>query len=171
MHPIHLSNVPSFYHAYINLVKEADLTAAFLVHQKEFNSLLNTLQESQWDYRYAPGKWSVKDLVQHVIDAERIFCYRALRFARMDKTPLAGFDENTFAVAAMAEQRSIHELTAELNTVQKSSAQMFASFNRHQLEATGVANGSSIYVEAIGYIIIGHTIHHKNILKERYLHN
>ena len=159
MATIDLSKVPSFYHNYIAQVKENDLENAFL---KE-------IPEDQWMFRYAPGKWSVKELVQHIIDAERIFAYRALRFSRKDPTELPGFDENLYAPASKADHRTKEELIAELETVQKSSAQLFASFDEEQLHETGIANGSSVYVEAIGYIIVGHALHHKKVLSEKYL--
>lgn len=163
-----LSRVPSFYHGYVNLVKETNLDDAFQQHRVELKSLLNTLTPAQWNFQYAPGKWSIKDLVQHVIDGERIFCYRALSFSRNDITPLPGFDENSFAQAAHADRRSEKELLEELITVQLSTSQLFQSFSTTQLDASGIANGNSIYVAAIGFIIIGHTRHHCNILIERY---
>ena len=88
---VELSRVPEYYHGYINRVTEKDLNKAFLNHQIDFVSFLNDIPAEQWDYRYDEGKWSIKEVVQHIIDAERIFCYRALCIARKDKTPLPGF--------------------------------------------------------------------------------
>ena len=166
---VDLSRVPPFYHKYISFVSENDLDSAFKKHQADFISLLKKISSDQWDHRYAEGKWSVKELVQHVIDAERIFCYRALRFARKDKTELHGFDEGKFAAASKADKRTREDLLDELATVQKSSAQLFASFDEDQLDQQGTANGSSVYVKALGYIITGHALHHQNILTERYI--
>ena len=130
---------------------------------------LKNIPDEKWDYRYAEGKWTIKELVQHIIDAERIFCYRALNFARKDRSELPGFDENEFAAVSKADKRSKQDLLDELATVQKSSMQLFASFDDEQLNESGKANGNSIYVNGIGFIIVGHTMHHLNILKERYL--
>ena len=164
-----LSRIPHFYHNYINQVQGDDLASIFTRHQQDPISLLSTIPEEKWDYAYAQGKWTIKELVQHIIDAERIFCYRALCFARKDVTPLPGFDENTYAQYSKANKRTKLDLLAELSIVQKGSATLFASFDEEQLNATGTANQNPIYVLGIGFIIVGHTLHHLNILKERYL--
>lgn len=169
MNNIDLSRVPPFYHNYIKHVDEGNLKNAFQQYQVELLALLIDVAHEQWSYRYADGKWSIKEMVQHIIDADRIFCYRALRFARKDKTELPGFDENSFAAASGADRRTKEDLLDELTTVQKSAALLFSSFNEDQLNQTGTANGDEVYVEAIGFIIIGHTLHHKNILQQRYL--
>jgi hypothetical protein len=166
---VNLQRVPSFYHNYINLVRSTDLTEAFTQHQKFLTTLLQSLPADKWDYKYAEGKWSVKEVTQHLIDAERIFCYRALCFSRKEGASLPGFDENNYVSNSYAAQRPQEDLLEELKNVQQSSALLFASFNEEQLESTGIANGASIYVKAIGYIIIGHVLHHVNILNERYL--
>ena len=169
MAEVDLSRVPEFYHGYIKKAATALLSEAFREHQTQFVSFLREIPEERWDYQYAPGKWSIKELVQHVIDAERIFGYRALCFARKDKTPLPGFEENDYVAASNAGERTKEDLIQELSTVQRSTAQLFASFGPQQLEQEGVANGRAIYVKAIGYIIVGHVLHHQQILRERYL--
>ncbi len=169
MNNVDLLRVPSFYHNYIKQVAEADMTKAFQQHLVELRALLINIPAEKWAYRYAGGKWSIKEMVQHIIDADRIFCYRALRFARKDKTELPGFDEESFAAASNADTRTKEDLIDELSTVQKSAALLFSSFNEDQLNQTGTANGSEVYVAAIGFIIIGHTLHHKSILLQRYL--
>ena len=165
---VDLSRVPTFYHKYISHVKEDDLSEAFQKHQETFVSELKKIDGEKWSHRYAEGKWSIKELVQHVIDAERIFSYRALNFARQDKNELPGFDENLFAEVSKADKRSKDDLIDELSTIQKSSAQMFASFDEEQLNQSGIANENSVYVKGLGFIIVGHTLHHRNILLERY---
>jgi uncharacterized damage-inducible protein DinB len=166
---VDLSRVPESFHGYINCVKENDLSKAFQNHQTDFISFLKDLPVENWNYRYAEGKWSIKELVQHVTDAERIFCYRALCIARKEKASLPGFQEDDYANASKADKRTKEDLINELSVVQKSSAQLFASFDEEMLEESGISNGKSIYVKAIGNIIVGHTLHHKNILQERYL--
>lgn len=164
-----LSRVPAYYHNYINKVQKDDLGAIFTDHQRQFLDFLGNIPAEKWDYAYAPGKWTIKELVQHVIDAERIFAHRALCFARKDTTPLPGFDENTYVVNSKAGTRTKIDLIAEVQSVQRASATLFASFNEEQLEATGIANEQPTYVLGIAFIIVGHTIHHMDILKERYL--
>lgn len=168
MASIDLNRVPSFYHNYINLVNETSLSPAMAKHLQDAVAVLEQLPLQKWEYRYAPGKWTIKELVQHVIDAERIFAYRALCIARGEKTPLPGFDENSYAEASGANKRGYSDLIEELKTAQHSTFQLFRSFDESQLQQSGIANGNSIYVEAIGFILIGHTRHHLKILKERY---
>lgn len=164
-----LDRVPPFYYNYISLVKDDLLDDAFNKHQNEYPRLLQGIQEEKWNHHYAEDKWTIKEVVQHVIDAERIFNYRALCFARKEAASLPGFNENSYAAYSKANQRSGADLLSELNIVQQSSALLFKSFDEEQLESTGIANNSSIYVRAIGFIIIGHALHHARILEERYL--
>lgn len=166
---VDLSRVPEYYHKYINLAIGEDLESAFEKHQTELVSFLKEIPKKKWNYRYAEGKWSIKEVVQHIIDAERVFAYRALCFARKDQTPLPGFDENIFAASAKADERSKKDLIKELKAIQESSALLFSSFDEEQLEQPGVASGKPTYVKGIAYILLGHALHHKKILEERYL--
>ena len=164
-----LSRVASFYHTYINLVPEDELMHAFTVHTDLVNSLLETIPQDKYDFRYAPEKWTIKDVLQHLIDAERVFSYRALCFARRSPTPLPGFDENLFADNSQAHTRPWMQLVEEFRLVRASSVLLFGSFNDGQMECPGIANGSPTYVLALGYTLLGHVTHHCKILKERYL--
>ncbi|MGZ3845696.1 MAG: DinB family protein [Flavisolibacter sp.] len=166
---VDLSRIPEYYHKYVSLAIHDDIDTAFDKHQEELVSFLKGVPKKKWNYRYAEGKWSIKEVVQHIIDAERVFAYRALCFARKDQTPLPSFDENLFATNSKAEERTKKDLLKELETVQRSSAQLFKSFDEEQLEQPGVASGKSVYVRGVGYILLGHAIHHRNILQERYL--
>ena len=168
MHSIDLNRVPAFYHGYIQKVQTPNLATAFEEHLQT-SAYLKGVPADRWDHSYAEGKWTIKELVQHMIDAERIFAYRALRFARRDATPLPGFDENAYAVTAHAHVRQPADLLHEFEIVQQGSALLFASFNAQDLAATGTSNGHPIYVEAIGYIIVGHALHHLQVMQERYL--
>ena len=114
MATIDLSRVPVFYHGYIQNVSVQPMEAAFKLHQTELLDALQEVPESKWDYKYAEGKWSIKELVQHVIDAERIFAYRALCFARKDETVLPGFDENTYVASSGADKRNKADLRIEI---------------------------------------------------------
>ncbi len=164
-----LNRVPSYYHKYINLVPQQNIETILKDYGVSLIDALENLSHDKWNFKYAPDKWTIKELVQHIIDTERIFCYRALRFARRDKTPLPGFEENAYAAASDAIRRTGSELIDELSIVQRSTALLFFSFNEEQLDAEGESNGQSIYVGGIGYIIVGHSLHHLGILKERYL--
>jgi hypothetical protein len=169
MSNVELSRVPEYYHRYINQAVNDDLQTAFKKHLETLSGFLEKIPETKWDYRYAEGKWSIREIVQHIIDAERVFAYRALRFARKDRTELPGFDENLFAENSKAGQRSKQDLISELKSVQKSSADMFVSFDEEQLNEPGFASGKSTYVKGIAYILVGHALHHKQVMEERYL--
>lgn len=164
-----LTAVPPFYHNYILLVDQDDPGDAISTHVEETVKFLETIPDSKWDHAYDAGKWTIKELVQHLIDAERVFAYRSLRFSRKDLTPLPGFDENLFAANSNSNKRSATDLIEELKLVSKSSYHLFKSFDPEQLEYTGISNGSSISVNAIGFIIAGHAKHHLKIISERYL--
>ncbi|HVF81004.1 MAG TPA: DinB family protein [Flavisolibacter sp.] len=164
-----LADVPAWYHRYINEVQEDDLHNAIRSNSETAISFFKALPEEKWTYRYAEGKWSIKEMLQHIIDAERIFSYRALCFARKDATPLPGFDEDSYATASNAERRTKEELVMEFTTLRNSIEQLFASFDEDQLASVGISNNSPISVNAIGFIIPGHVRHHINVIKERYL--
>jgi len=164
-----LSRIGNWYHNYINLVTEDELTEAFDKQSASFIRFLETIPAEKYDYRYAEGKWTIKEVLQHIIDAERIFSYRALRFARKDATPLPGFDENTFAAAAKADTRSWDKLVEEFKVVRRSSELLFNSFDEDQLQSDGISSNSPNYVSGLGFILIGHAMHHQKIIKERYL--
>jgi DinB superfamily len=164
-----LSRVPEFYHNYINHVPANDLMDAFKKETPSLIHFLETIPAYKQDYRYANDKWTIKEIFQHIIDAERVFNYRALCFARKDTTPLPGFDESIFAKNAKADTRNWNDMLEEFKTVRKGSEFLFASFDEEQLNAAGIASNHSNYVLAFGYIVIGHSLHHQRIIKERYL--
>lgn len=163
------SRVAPFYHNYVSHVQEDNLADAFAKYSTSLINFLETIPAEKYDYRYAEGKWTIKEVLQHIIDAERIFTYRALRFARQDHTPLPGFDENNFADNSKAQQRDWHKLVEEFKAVRKSSEYLFNSFDEEQLESSGLANNSPTYVLGIGFLLIGHSLHHQKVLQERYL--
>ena len=121
------------------------------------------------EFRYAEGKWTIKDIILHLIDAERIFAYRALRIARNDNTALPGFEENDYVVAANANNREYESLLAEYETVRNATISLFETFSSEDLLRLGTASNNSVSVRAIGYIMLGHELHHKNVILERYL--
>jgi uncharacterized damage-inducible protein DinB len=164
-----LNRVPEFYHGYIKQVAEDDLLTALNSSRERFLSLLKIIPAEKYDYRYADGKWTVKEVVQHIIDSERVFTYRALRFARKDNTPLPGFNENLFTENAKAGKRNWNDLIEEFTAIRKSTELMFASFDNEQLDSAGISNNNSVYVLALGFMCAGHTYHHIQLLQDRYL--
>lgn len=154
---------------YLDLIPTEDWLEEMKKTGEKTASLYSFLAEEQSNFAYAEGKWTLKELLQHLIDAERIFAYRALRFARNDQTELAGWDEETYAKHYFSSERSLQSLIDEFETVRKSSCLLFENLNEIQLSKTGVANGNEISVETIGKLIVGHNIHHLNIIEERYL--
>jgi uncharacterized damage-inducible protein DinB len=131
--------------------------------------LIASIPEEKGEYRYQPEKWSIKELLCHMMDAERIFAYRALRFARNDKTPLSGFEEKDYAPEANAHGRTIQQLLKEIETLRITTIDLFASFTPGMLQRTGIANNVELSVLNLGYIVAGHESHHRIILRERYL--
>lgn len=169
MQYINFDRIPAFYHNYIRQVKSYNIKEAFNNHLIDISGLLKAIEEDKWNFRYAVDKWTIKEVVQHIIDAERIFNYRALCIARGENASLPGFDENTYAAQSKANNRSKQELMEELEAVQKATVLLFNSFDEEQLQSEGTANGKTISVKAIGFICIGHVLHHKKIMEERYL--
>ncbi len=164
-----LPNVPPFYMTYVNYVKDADVLEAMKESCKVTLQLVRSIPETKGEFRYQPEKWSIKELLCHMIDTERIFAYRALRFARKDKTPLAGFEEKDYAPEANAHNRTIENIANEMEHVRQTSIDLYTSFSEEMLSRTGKANNTEVSVLNLGYIISGHVLHHRKVLLERYL--
>jgi uncharacterized damage-inducible protein DinB len=164
-----LNRIPEWYHGYINKVKEDELMDALKNQALDFVSFLQTIPAEKRDYSYADGKWTIRQVLLHILDAERIFAYRALSFARKDVTPLPGFDENEYAENSKAGNRDWDDMIEEFKVVRRSTEILFGSLDNDQLESSGNASGKSTYVKGIGFIIAGHTSHHVDVIKERYL--
>lgn len=163
------ADFPSFYHRYMEEAEGADMLEAMRIAAEKMRQVLARIGPDMENHRYAPGKWSIKEVVQHVIDAERIFGYRALRFSRGDATGLPGFEENDYAPASQAERRTLKDLLREYDAVRSSSILLFESLPPETLDLSGTANGRSITVRALGWVIAGHSNHHVTVLSERYL--
>jgi hypothetical protein len=158
-----------FYETYVKLVPDIELMDAFTQSFIITDQIWEKILESKADYQYAANKWTITQVVQHIIDTERIFTFRALCFARGEQQPIFGFDENTYADQATVTHRKLQDIQAEWFFLRQSTTHLFGSFNEEMLQKKGIANGNMISVNALGYIIIGHSLHHFNILKERYL--
>jgi uncharacterized damage-inducible protein DinB len=160
----------SFYANYINAVSdEYSLVEELEISVHRLIKFVQNIPMDKFDYRYAEGKWTIKDIILHLIDAERIFAYRALRFARKDATPLASFDENIYVDVAHANQRTIQDLLTELAVVRQSTLSLFKSFSEEDLMQIGTASNNPMSVRALGFVIIGHQNHHQRVFLERYL--
>jgi uncharacterized damage-inducible protein DinB len=159
----------AYYETYVGKVKGDSAKDIISTYSKPMMEFYTSLPDSKADHAYADGKWTVKELLQHIIDAERIFSYRALRIARKDQTPLPGFDENTYAPASRASQRSLQSLKDEFEAVRKSTDILLNTMDEDQLSQRGTASNNPVTANAIAFIIFGHMLHHKQILEERYL--
>lgn len=166
-----LLQVPEWYHGYINKVTGNDFLVEMKKQTGELIRFLKRIPVEKQDYRYAKGKWTVKELVQHLVDAERIFAYRALCFARQDKTSLPSFDENEYANNSKAKKRKWNELIEEYKIVRLSNEILFGSFDKGQIQSVGIANNNPVSVNAIGFILVGHATHHLEIIKARYINS
>lgn len=157
-----------YYGRYIAQAPGDDALEALRETGESLTRLVQGLDETKALHRYAPGKWSVKEVLNHITDGERVFSYRALRFARADNTPLPGFDENTWVPNAGSDRRPLAEIVDELRAVRASSLAMFRSFEAEALTRRGEANGHGISVRALAWIIAGHSRHHETLFRERY---
>lgn len=154
---------------YINKVNSDTVADIVKDYAQQIAAFYNALPEAKADYAYAPEKWTIKDVLQHVIDAERIFAYRLLRIARADKTPLPGFEENDYAAIAGASARTLTSLKEEFNAVRAATDLLLLSLTEEQLDRTGTTSGVEVSANAIVYVLYGHLLHHKEILEQRYL--
>lgn len=163
------ADYPDHFKKYIDQVPEEDLMTAFKSQSVLINSFLPLITEEKSAYAYAEGKWTIKELMQHIIDTERIFCYRGLCIARKETASLPGFDENDYAANSEANKRSWQSLIEEFSVVRKSTELLYASFSIEALDRKGISNNKILSVASTGFICIGHFYHHKKILEERYL--
>jgi uncharacterized damage-inducible protein DinB len=158
-----------FYARYIEKVPEGDLPALLEGQAAEVDQLLASLSEAQALHRYAPGKWSIKEMVGHLADAERIMTYRLLRIARGDATPLAGFEEDDYVRAAGFDRRTLTDLRAEFQAVRRATLALIRSLDAEAFARRGTANQNPVTAAALAHILFGHTSHHMSILRDRYL--
>lgn len=158
-----------FHAGYVAAVPDVDVLALLKKQNGETLRLLGKIGEKKSRYRYAPGKWTIREVVGHLTDAERVFAYRALTFARGDKTPLPGFDEVAWGSASNADTRTLKSLLEEFAAVRATTIAMIKGFTQEQIGRTGTASGHPVSVRGLVYVMAGHERHHVRILKERYL--
>ena len=159
----------TFYQTYIGLITQTDIVSLLKTSGESALKFYQGIPEDKWHEGYAPGKWTLKEAVVHVIDTEQIFAYRALRVARGDKTPLAGFDQDSYVPLSGANDRTIFSILEEYEAIRKTSYLMFKNFDADMWDRMGTASDHPISVRALAFMIAGHELHHLNITKERYL--
>jgi uncharacterized damage-inducible protein DinB len=159
---------PASFAGYIACVPPGDVVAQLERQIGRTVALLRPLDAARARFRYAPGKWSIIEIVDHLADAERIFAYRALRFARADQTPLASFDENTYVPAAESERRSLADALAEFQAVRAATIVLLKGLPEAAWSRRGTASGKQITVRAMAHVIAGHELHHVEVLRTRY---
>ncbi|WP_306643574.1 DinB family protein [Sanyastnella coralliicola] len=165
-------NFDSYFQRYIDLAGSTDPSEALQRTSDDTKAYLSPLSEEQWHYAYAEGKWTVADMLQHMIDTERIMAYRALHFARSSTTPLHGFDHDLFVANAEADKKNGEDILNDFLATRVSTMSMFGSFNVKRLDVSGSFDSRSpLTVRQLGLLISGHNIHHLNVLKDRYFNS
>jgi hypothetical protein len=159
----------SFYQSYVDNIKDNDFREAIRKNTRQFRKLLEKIPRGKYDFAYAEGKWTIRQMLQHIIDAERVFAYRALRLSRMDPTPLPGWDENLWAANDGAAERRWKDLLQEFMAVRGATQYLFDSLSDAQLRFVGTVWEHPLNAFTIGYVLPGHVVHHMRILEERYL--
>jgi hypothetical protein len=158
-----------FYAGYVAAVPEGDVLVAVRAGAGELISALQAIPETRGGFRYAEGKWSIREMIGHMIDAERIFAYRALRLARGDATPLPSFEQNDYVQTAGSDRRPLADLIDEMRVVRESTILLLASLPEEAWTRRGAVSGREVSVRALAYILTGHARHHLTVLRERYL--
>lgn len=158
-----------YYKGYIELIPGDDILKILLEQTKDCQNILNSFPEHKGDYRYAEGKWTVKQAIGHIMDTERVFTYRALCIARGEKKPLPGFEQDDYVKTGKFESRNLSELVYELRLMRESNLLLFRSFDNEMMNRRGTASGYDVTVNALLFMIAGHMQHHLDILRERYL--
>lgn len=162
-------NFAEYFNYYISLVDDKDILDVLKENKILVKNLFDILTESKGTYKYGEDKWSIKELLVHIIDTERIFCYRALSFARNEQVDLPGFDHDEYVKNSDANNQTLSNIYNDFEATRNATLHLFKSFNSNMLNAQGTASGNTLTVSAIAYIIVGHTKHHLNILNEKYL--
>ena len=158
-----------YYQTYVGKVGEGNILSILEQQEAEMASFYESIPEDRWEYRYAEGKWTPKEVLLHIIDAERVFSYRALRVGRDDTTPMPGFDQDPYVETSAANDRTPASLIAEYRAVRQATLALFKNLPASAWDQLGTASDSPISPLALAYIIAGHEIHHSMITKERYL--
>lgn len=160
---------PYFSNYLSKLPKSTNLISGFKEGNTQVFQFFNTISEDKLDYRYEADKWSIKEVFQHIIDTERVFIYRCFRISRHDKTPLTGFEQDDYVLPSNADKKSLDDLLEEYKTTRNYSINLLQGLNKYDLKFLGTVDGSPMSARAAAFIILGHEIHHINVIKELYL--
>jgi len=166
---LHEDVYPVYFETYISKVSDPDILMALLKNKKSTEDLYRSISQEMENYKYADGKWTIKEVLQHIMDTERVMAYRALRFARNDKTELPGFDQDVFAAEYHLDGVNIDQLVEEFLSIRNSTILLFRHITKTQLHHIGTASGWKMSVNALLHVIVGHSAHHNQIITERYL--
>jgi len=166
-----MTDFEKYIQRYLDLVPSENWIEELKISGKLTLEIYEKLSEEQGNFTYAEGKWSLKTLLQHLIDTEKVFAYRAMRFSRKDQSLVSGFDEESWADNSYAETRTLKSLIKEFKATRKQSVIFFKTLPAEALQLIGIVNENEIKVETIGKLTVGHNLHHLNIIKERYLPN
>ncbi|MEL7004244.1 MAG: DinB family protein [Bacteroidota bacterium] len=161
--------IPEYYVPYVMPVLELDLIPGLIVSGNESLEFYRSIKEQSGDYRYAEGKWSIKEVLTHVLDAERIFSYRALAFSRNDTTQLPGFDQELYIEQAHVTNRKLHKIIDELVNIRATTIDLFSAMSDEILNRTGTASDVEFSVRALGYVVMGHELHHRKVIQSKYM--
>lgn len=164
-----VEEIPEYYQDYVSQVKGDDVLTVLKIADLQTSAFFGGIEKDAWEYAYAPEKWTIKEVLLHIIDTERVFAYRALRISRGDMTPLPGFDQDDFVPNSNANKRSPKSLIAEYRAVRSATIHLLQHFTQDMWEQFGVASGVKFSPLVLAFIMAGHEKHHINILKERYL--
>lgn len=164
-----ISEIPEYYVPYINIVESDTIVEGLRSGLTSFLDLLDGLKYDHWNHSYDAGKWTVKEVIQHIIDTERIFNYRALCFARGESKSLPGFDQDAYVKNSQCDAKAVELIIEEFNTLRRSTISLYNTFDENVLAMKGTANNFEVSINLIGWITVGHQLHHQKIIKERYL--
>lgn len=157
-----------FYQNYINLVDSPNVIQSLIQQGQQVYTIIQKLTQEEASYRYAENKWSVQEVIGHLVDTERIMAYRALCISRGEQKSLPGYDQDDYVREADFDHRSLQNLSTEYDALRNANISMFSSFNKEQIQRKGTANNTTVSVRALAYIIAGHEKHHLNVLEEKY---
>ena len=160
---------PEYYKDYISLVPDGDIVDLMKKQTDDIMDFFRSIPEDKGTYRYEPEKWSIKEILGHLTDMERIFGYRALRFARNDTAGLNGYDQDDYVSAGNFDSRTLTDLADEFFNLRRANTIMYNSFNDEDMQKAGTADGNRVNVRSIAYILVGHPTHHINVIKDKYL--
>lgn len=160
---------PHFYKNYVDLVPSENIIRELSKQVMDIQAVISEIPEEKENYAYAEGKWTIKEIIGHIIDTERVLGYRAMRFARRDKTPLPGYDENKFVANATFRKQTLYSLGHEFAIVREANLALFKVWDEETMDQMGVANNLDVSVRAMLFMIAGHATHHMKVIRTKYL--